>query len=62
MLISAVRHSDSVIHIYLFHILFHYGLSQDTGYFILLNSADQFKPLFPHKTGGEARMWSVDNG
>ena len=30
MLISAVKQSDSVIHIYiLLHILFHYGLSQD---------------------------------
>ena len=33
VLISAVHQSDSVIHIYiLFHILFHYGLSQDIGY------------------------------
>ena len=33
MLISAVQQSDSVIHIYiLFHILFHYGLSQDIEY------------------------------
>ena len=32
-LIAAVRPSDSVIHIYiLFHILFHYGLSQDIEY------------------------------
>ena len=33
VLISAVQKSDSVIHIYvLFHILFHYGLSQDIEY------------------------------
>ena len=33
VLISAVQHSDSVIHIcILFHILFHYGLSQDIEY------------------------------
>ena len=33
VLISAVQQSDSVVHIYiLFHILFHYGLSQDIGY------------------------------
>ena len=35
MLVSAVQQSDSVIHIYiyiLFHILFHYGLSQDIEY------------------------------
>ena len=58
MLISAVQHSDSVItHInVLFHILSQYDLSQAIEYFILLNSTDQFKPLFPHKTGGE-RWW-----
>ena len=33
MLISAVQQSDSVTHIYvLFHILSHYGLSQDAEY------------------------------
>ena len=33
VLISAVQQSDSVIHTYiLFHILFHYGLSQDIEY------------------------------
>ena len=31
MLISAVQESDSVIYI-IFHILFHYGLSQDIEY------------------------------
>ena len=34
VLISAVQQSDSVIHVYiLFHILFHYGLSQDFSFF-----------------------------
>ena len=35
VLVSAVQHSDSFIHIYiyvLFYILFHYGLSQNTEY------------------------------
>ena len=33
VLVSAVQQSDLVIHIYiLFHILFHYGLSQDIEY------------------------------
>ena len=35
MLISTVQQSDSVMHIYIytiFHVLFHYGLSQDTEY------------------------------
>ena len=36
MLITAVQQSDSVIHIYiLFHILLHYGFSQDTEYSFL---------------------------
>ena len=36
MLISAIQQSDSVIHIYiLFHIIFHYGLSQDIEYSFL---------------------------
>ena len=37
VLISVVLQSDSVIHI-LFHILFHYGLSQDTEYGSLCNT------------------------
>ena len=33
MLASGIQQNDSVIHIYiLFHILFHYGLLQDTEY------------------------------
>ena len=33
MLFSALQHNDSVIHIcILFHILFHYGLSQNIDY------------------------------
>ena len=32
MLISAVQQSDSIVHMYFFHILFHYYLSQDIEY------------------------------
>ena len=50
MLVSAVQQSDSVIHIYIrFHILFHYGLLQDTELTMYLedcpSSADKESPL-----------------
>ena len=38
MLMSAIKQSDLVIHIYIciiFYILFHYGLSQDIDYILL---------------------------
>ena len=41
VLISSVQSGDSVIHIYiyiLFYILFHYGLSQKTGYSSLFST------------------------
>ena len=44
VLISAVHQSDSVIHIYiLFHILFHYGLSQEIEYVSYIQSLLLFK-------------------
>ena len=51
VLISAVQQSDSVIHTYmyldmLFHVLFHYGLSQDTEY------SSQYYTGFPGGASG----------
>ena len=45
MLISAVQQSDSVVYIYIyspFHVLFHYGLSEDSKYIFLCY------PVGPH--------------
>ena len=64
-LISAVEQSDSVLHIYtLFHILFHYDLSQDIEYSSLcytggFPSGSVIKKISTCNAGGEGSIpWS----